>query len=162
MAGRFESNPGTIFNLVMRRILMNQIQYFLWLVTQTLEGFIYAWPITVLLIGSIFWAWRYQLKRENIVPVYVIGWALFPIILTTGILITGVVYKSSSSLMSLKSSWPELLVDGLFLAHIPVGVALMIRFKSYKWILLTFSLFFFFSSFWAFFVSNCSISGDWP
>ena len=141
---------------------MNQTQYFLWLAKQAAEGFIYAWPITVLLIGSIFWAWRAQSKMKNTVPISIMVWALVPILLTLGILIVGVVYKNNSPLMSLSSSLPGRLVDGLFLAHFPVGAALMFRFKSYKWIFLTFSLFIFFSSFWAFFVSNCSISGDWP
>jgi hypothetical protein len=156
-------NPRTIIAREghLLKLLIDLIRDFFWLVNQGLSGIPYEWPVIVALVVVVASAlfWTFLLKKTPIKPSLL--WLIAPIFITILIFTLGTIFKNSGLSSSTELVWPVYFVYGFFLAHIPIAVILMFRFRNYKFLALAVSALITWISLWAAFVSVMSITGDW-
>jgi hypothetical protein len=134
---------------------------YVWLLGQAFDGLFEIWQPTIILLSITIcvFVWQYRrdrslLKRKNL-------WMLSPLIITVSIILIGALCAQDPSKNTLRFPGAEYIVQGLFLLHFPILIALMIKFKPYKWFALAFSVLVAWISFWATFVSVMSVTGNW-
>jgi hypothetical protein len=146
---------------------MNGVEYFFWLVRQgTGDLFRFSsdlsW-VTFLLMAIMVFAsyWTFSAKKTPLKSD--LFWVFSPVVITASIFAFGVFFQGDHQTMSRGDGlFPRLLVYGFLFSHVPVAIILMHRMRLYLWLILSSSTFMTWISFWASFVSHCSISGDWP
>ncbi len=87
--------------------------------------------------------------------------ALVPLALPTAILLCGVLLVCDPDLDDVAPRWPEWLVGGLLLAHLPLAALLVWRLRGALWFSLSASAAVFGYSCGAAFMSVMSVSGRW-
>jgi hypothetical protein len=140
---------------------MSGVGFYFWLAFQALSVLVFFPPAGLLMLGGIVASavtlammpadrWRQAL----------IG-ALAPLALPAAILLCGVLLVHDTELDTVAPRWPEDLVTGLLLAHIPLGLTLAWRLRGVRMFALSVSVAVAGYSCGAAFMSIMSVSGRW-
>jgi len=137
---------------------MDRVQYFIWLSEQAAScaahvGFVFPGLLVIvalaLAVNSPFARSRYH--HGN--------WLIFtPVLITFLILLVGTVFEYESGRSPL---FPQLLNVTLALLHLPILGLLLRKLPGVRWFTAAANLLIMWCSWWAWFVSAMSVSGDW-
>ena len=132
---------------------MNPISYFFWLIEQASEGLFYIWPVTlgILILTTVAYIFVLRNRKEAFQKNY--RYLPIPLVGTTIILLVGVLFEKKG--------------DFVFAAYIAAGLTILLaglsiyRLKDVWPVTVSSSLLILWFSFWCWFVSVMSITGDW-
>lgn len=137
---------------------MSRIHYFVWLSGQAADGITYLWFISLGLLVALLVAvvLNSPFRRGRYHPR---NWlSLSPALITFAILVVGTTFEYNSE----KSvSWPQFLNIALGILHLPALGILLWRLPGIRWFTAAVNFLIMWCSWWAWFVSAMSISGDW-
>jgi hypothetical protein len=140
---------------------MDGVGHFFWLAAQALDVALLFPPTAVLtLVGGIsafvlVWAVPREHWRRALAG------AIIPLALPVTILLCGVLLAYDTDLDEVAPRWPEWLVAGLLLTHLPLGAALVALLQGARWFSLAVSVVVFGYSCGAAIMSTMSVSGRW-
>ena len=136
---------------------MDNVQYFLWLLDQTVNHSVFLWPAGVLLLLAAIAATRsdsHDLLRARVFKLSLP--ALIPLL----IMVLGTSYvRPSDSLYS--PGWAALSVSGLWLLQLLISAYFIRSFKEIRFFAAALCLFHCWLTCLAAFVAHMSISGVW-
>lgn len=132
---------------------MNPISYFFWLADQASGGLTYIWQVTACIVVSCLISLIYVIKIRNEILLNQLKFIPLPIVGTLLILLVGVLFEK-------KEAFVFTTYLGVAVTIILIGLSI---FKSKRaWpISVSSSAFILWFSFWCWFVSTMSITGDW-
>lgn len=132
---------------------MNPITYFFWLIEQASGGLFYIWPVTLGILIFAIVAFIFVLKTQKEAFQKNYKFLPVPLIGTVIILLVGVLFEKKENF--------------IFTTYFAIGFTVLLAgisiYKSKNiWpIAVTSSLLILWFSFWCWFVSGMSITGDW-
>ena len=140
---------------------MNGLEYYFWLAIQALQVLVLFPPAALLMfvgvIGTVASVQFLPPDRRRRATAAI----LIPMALPAAILLCGALLVHDTDLDSLAPRWPEWLIGGLLLAHLPVAGLLVWRVRGARWVALFSSMAVASYSCGAAFMSTMSVSGRW-
>jgi len=138
---------------------INSVHYFLWLTSQVINGLLYGWPITLILLVFIGVASSYQFpfKPSRFSVKYLL--VFLPLLLSLVLLVWGALMAHHGN--GKAPAWPANVVGLLSLLHI-LAVALVMRLmKGYRWFAASVLLFELWIAFFCNLIAAMSVSNVW-
>jgi len=132
---------------------MNRIAYYFWLIEQASGGLFYLWPVTLGILISAIVALIFVLRNRKEAFQKNYKYLAVPLIGTVIILMVGVLFEKKENFV--------------FTSYLAAGLTVLLAgISTYKakniWpVSVSSSLFILWFSFWCWFVSLMSITGDW-
>jgi cytochrome bd-type quinol oxidase subunit 2 len=140
---------------------MNIVAYFFWLAAQALQFPLLFPPVMILMVVGIIGTasstpfalpnrWRQDAAS-----------LLIPAVVPISILLCGTLFMHDTELDEVAPRWPENLIIGLLLTHIPLVALLVWRLRGARWLAFCASLMIASYSCGAAFMSIMAVSGRW-
>jgi len=139
---------------------MSELSYFFWMAEQAVNGLLYAWPITGILLGVVAAALGVAVHKDRL-TVNNVAWSVFPIIVPLALLAWGVVFKATGLDANLRTTWQTHAVYVLLCSQIPVAAFAVWRARHARLLAVAAAVFISHYSFWAAFVVGMSVTDDW-
>lgn len=140
---------------------MDGVSYFFWLASQAVEVTIYFFPAALLILaGGIGAAASCQVVPRDQWRLVLSG-VVIQLAVPVAILLCGVLFVHNTGLDEAAPQWPEWLVAGLLLFHLPLAATLIVLLRGGRWFILAVAIAIFGYSVGAAFMSTMSVSGRW-
>jgi hypothetical protein len=139
---------------------MNKVQYFIWLVTQTLSAHHLEWKMSLTLVFIALVALFINNPFKSKSFTYKNLLLLTPFAITVMLLFIGTMFVHNNQQIE-APKWPVYLLLGVASMHIPLGFYLAWKMKGFRWSTIALNIFQMNLSRWALFVSWMSVTGDW-
>ena len=137
------------------------VGYFIWLAVESVAVLAIFPPalflLAVSLLGVVQTAHYVPLDRRR----QALATTLLTLALPLAILLCGVLLKHDGELQGSARDWPEWLVEGLFVAHLPLAALLMAMMRGIRWFVLSISGLCLGYSCGAAFMSIMSVTDTW-
>jgi hypothetical protein len=140
---------------------MDGLGYFVWLAGQALAVMLVFPPTAVLGLVAGLGAVGALCRLPPNSWRRVLAGALIPLVVPAAILLCGVLFACDTELDEVASQWPEWLVAGFLLAHLPLTAVLVALLRGVRWFTLAVSVAVFAYACGAAFMSTMSVSGRW-
>ncbi len=141
---------------------MSSTKYFFWLSKQALEGLLYAWQISLILILILlvtliitFVIKKNPLQKQLLVPVFC------TIFVPALIIFIGTIYRYENNYQAGISKWAAILGDITLPVQLLLGGYLIYINEKYRLVVMSLTLLQIWFSYWAFFLSAMSITNHW-
>ena len=132
---------------------MDSLLYFLWLLEQTFSGLLYIWPVTIGLILLLAFSVVGVLRKHKNEFRKSIKYLLVPLAGTIFILFLGTIYKDNPNM--------EFAVIFAVVYTTILSVISLYKTKAHLLLSVTSNALVLWFSFWSWFISAMSVSGNW-
>jgi len=132
---------------------MDHISNFIWLMKQASDGLFYGWPITIGLLVFTLYVFASAIKQKREAFIKILKFLPLPLVGTVLILISGIAFEEEPKY--------TFVVHTAFWATVLIAVILVYKALDTRKVALATSLLIVWYSFWCWFVSGMSVTGDW-